>query len=262
MYGLTGMGRMANFFTPLLLLFIGYALYSTSLPKEWGKQEYAFQWQSLTLVIATNIAAVIDLPNFFRYARTQKDGVVSTIILFAIPTPLIEGIGVYLAYSLPNLSLMDALQSQNGLLGLWSALFLLLGGWITNNANLFSATVSSEKLLPHIAEKKRTFILGAIGTIFTCLHPSEYLEAVVNAMGIAVSSMGGVIIPASFLSISAKKGLLSYPICWTCGAIVGYFTLFTGFSLSGIALLDAFITAGLLTSLKKFMERKVYVSNE
>ncbi len=258
MYGLTQMARMANVCAPLLLVTLGYALYMAPIPDSFGIDNAAFKWEGISLVMATSIATVIDLPNFFRYARSQRDGIVSSILLFGIATPLIEGIGVYLAYSLPNLSLMEALHtSETGAIGIISGLFLLCGGWITNNANLFSASVSAEKLLPKLSEAKRVALLGVVAILIALTNPAGYLEEIVNGMGIAVGSMGGVIITGHLLGVSNRHSFLSYPLCWICGVLMGYVALLTG-----IALLDAFLVASLMTGLKQIIEtRRIYATD-
>jgi purine-cytosine permease-like protein len=255
--GLSGMGWMASLCAPLLIATLGFALYQAPIPAETLKEE-KIVWGSISLVMAVSIATVIDLPNFFRYARSQKDCVATLILLFGVATPLIEGIGVYFASSLPGSPLLEALKlNQTGFWTLWSVSFLLVGGWITNNTNLFSAVVSAEKLLPTLSEKKRTLVLGGLGTLLACANPAEYLEFVVNAMGIAVASMGGVIITGRlFPSVRASKSIvLSYPICWFSGAFIGYFALIVGPSITGIALMDAFLVSGLLVFFKHYLER-------
>lgn len=253
MNGLNMIGKIANLSIPFLLITFGWILWDIPSSQKKELETLPFTWNAISLVMAVSIASVIDLPNFFKYARSKRDGIMTIALLFGVATPLIEGVGVYISYASPDLSLVEALQNSG--MGKWAACFLLLGGWLTNNANLFSATVSAEKLFPNIPEKMRVLWLGCAGIVIACMDPFAYLEEVINIMGIAVGSMGAIIIVGHLLGISQSLVArpASYSLFWVCGMMMGLLAMFSEkIAISGIALMDAFIIAALLTAGKYF----------
>lgn len=197
--GIRGMGSieaLASLSMPFLIITIGYALFSSSDGSQIMPATEAFTFSGISLVLASGIAAVIDLPTFFRLAKTRKDGILAACLLFGCVLPLVESVGLYLFMQAKGDSLVQVLvqDSSHVLWKIWVMGFLLLVGWTTNNANLYSAAVSLQTLSPKSSDCSRTLIAGALGTFLSCLNLLEHLVLVLDLIGIVLGSMGAVIV--------------------------------------------------------------------
>lgn len=253
--GLSQISCMTLLCLPMLFATLGWALYDAPLPMVQGE----FQFKGVSLVMATAIAMVIDTPNIYRHALTKKDGLYTTLIVHGLALPFIEIAGVYFASAYAEVDLLEALGAgKPGLWGAASALFLLMGGWVNNNANLYSAVVSAETFLKGTSHSVRTLIIGAVGVFLTFLNPLGYLENVVDGIGIAIGSMGGVLLMGHVIQ-GKKMNFMAYQVCWAMGAAAGYSNLWLGKTLTGIAVLDALIIAALMLLCINYINiRKIY----
>ena len=185
---------MATLMTPLLTLAILYALYYAPVPPS-----APLSMAGLSLVISCSIAAVIDLPTFFREARSPRDAKIAASALFLISLPLVECAGVFI----PTLN----------------PFFLLLAGFTANNANMYSAAVSLETLVP-LPLRHRLLLICLIGTLLALFPLLENLEVYINTIGIIISSMGGVLI--GYLLKKTQGSLLAWGLGALCGLLTGH----------------------------------------
>ncbi len=192
----------------------------------------------LSLVIATGIGGALDLPTYWKDARTKREGIGAVILLFGLAIPLIECVGVYLGSHLINGSFLDLLTQGGGpLWTLWVTLFLFLATWMTNNTNLYSAGVNSFALFPRLSSGQRTILIGLVGTFFASLNILAHFALALEIMGLMIASLGAVLVSSSFQKETS--------FVWntlSCGVGIG-----SGFvSLLGylsFPLLDAFLGA-------------------
>lgn len=196
--GIRGMGSieaLASLSMPFLIITIGYALFSSSSGAPMIPATEALTFSGISLVLASGIAAVIDLPTFFRLAKTKKDGILAVCLLFGLVLPLVESVGLYLFMQAKGDNLVQVLVQEHShvLWKVWVMGFLLLAGWTTNNANLYSAAVSLQTLIPNSSDRYRTLIVGALGTFLSCLNLLDHLVLVLDLIGIVLGSMGAVI---------------------------------------------------------------------
>ena len=166
----------------------------------------------ITLVVGANIAAVIDLPTFLQHAKSLKDAKICIVLLYGLVVPGIECMGIYLSAVTQQESILEVLQSGRGPLWmLWINCFILLSGWTTNNANLYSAFASSYSLRIKLSPSARTLVLGAIGTLIACLNPLGHIEEVLEVFGILIMSMGVIMIAGYLIEIK-----------WRCYETIDY----------------------------------------
>ncbi len=121
-FGIKGIASCATVTAPLLALTVGCALYKSLIgaPNPTGGIAVASNMSALgavSLVISIALAAVIDIPTYYRHARSLKDGTISIILLFIVAIPLIEMAGVALGLRQTG-TLIDILAAQGGLLWL------------------------------------------------------------------------------------------------------------------------------------------------
>lgn len=198
--------------------------------------------EGISLIMGYHIFHVVDLPTFFQHSKSRKDSILAILLLFGITLPLLEGLGIYLSYAAAGTTILDLFTPGTDIA--WyplAALFLLLSGWTTSNTNFYSAVINSVYLLPKWNFKKRTIFLGFLGALLACLNPIEHFDFLLKFLGIALGSMGAVILSEFLLGINS--GSLRPMCAWLIGICIGFFTLAEFFTLTQAPSLDAFITA-------------------
>lgn len=250
MYGMKSLGILANFCVPLMILTLLWALFCAPPPSMMDAQEGSLiRFEAISLVMTVGIAAVIDMPTFFQYARTRKDAVKSSAIMFIVGLPSIECIGAYLGASSNASSLMETLQAGHGYTwSLWIALFMILAGWTTNNTNLFSGGVNASMILSKMSERKRLLLAGAVGTALACTDPLHHLEGFLTILGVGIASVGGAMLCSFAVNkIGYGVSILGNKMGAIVGCLSGIIITFCEVSLTAIPLLDAFLIASLIT---------------
>jgi cytosine permease len=193
-----------------------------------------------TYGLAAAITAVFDLPTYLRNGRGKGTALASVLVAFGVVLPLVEGLGIYIGLKTPGMNLLSALTMQGGAAWtLWVLLFLVLAGWTTNNANLYSAGACLDLLRPSSA-KVKALALGSIGTGLALLPLLSNFEVVLNGMGTLVIAVGSTVLMAYLLRrIDARRNVLACLL----GAAAGFCAL------SGMALIDAAVVSGLATAI-------------
>jgi purine-cytosine permease-like protein len=252
--GIKNIGILANVSLPFLLLTLGYAIYTVDPKYAVLNESPTFSIGGTSLVIALAIAFVVDLPTYYRFAKSAKDGLISISLIFVLVLPLLEIIGVYLTTGNADGNILEVLKRENAVLwNSWIALFLILAGWTTNNLNLYSAAICLQSIFKEMSEKKATLWIGLAGTFLSCYDLLNHLELVLDVVGIFIASMGSVVITRYLfleyygLQLSSR----SYSSCmaaWTLGIAVGFISIL-GYTFTYIALLDAVLGASIGTML-------------
>jgi len=237
--GTQSLNILANLSMPVLIFTIGYAVFQASHePMSFQAEPPTFA--GVSLVLAAAIGVVVDIPTFFREARSSKESMIATVLLFGGILPLLECVGVYLNIHSQGGNLLEVLTTPGAsmLWSVWVASFLALAGWTTNNANLYSASVSLETTLPKVDAKLRVFCLGMFGTAISLFSIEENLAEILNVIGVILSSMGAVL-SLHYLSKQKISNGMNLMICClgVIAAVIG---------LTGIPVLDGYLGAFIL----------------
>lgn len=248
--GMKAMKGLSYFCAPLLGLTLLYATCFSegSLP---SVAPLTISWLGgLSLIIGANIAAVIDLPTYFRHAKSGKDAKICILMLYGIIVPFIEIVGIYLSAVTGGDSILDVLQKGHGALWMmWVSCFVLLSGWATNNANLYSSVTSSYSLPGRFSPIIRTLILGIIGTAIACFNPLGNIEHILDLLSVTIGGMGAVIL-ANYLLERSNSKYRNLPwstfASWLSGIIIGIFSFFFHGLTTGVPAFDAFVTSFLI----------------
>lgn len=238
-HGLKGIGAIARFIAPLLLGTIVLAILLMPEPAEKVSTTSSFSMSGVSLVIACSIAAVIDLPTFFRAAKKPGDAKIAASFLFLLLLPLVQGAGAWIGSNSSALTLVDAFKAVDShlLWQVWISLFMILAGWMTNNGNLYSAGVSLEQILPTWSCEKRVLVAAAFGTILALFPLLEHIEIVLNGVGIVLTAMGGVMLAQLMIQSPPKKRCNL--VAWGFGILFGAFSETGFFVVTGSSVVDA-----------------------
>lgn len=252
MKGIRALSHLSSMSLPILIFTMGMAVF-LSVKNQSIHPTNGFSWGAISLAIGAAITAVIDMPTYFRHVVSIKDGLLAVTILFVLAVPLIEGLGVYLAYQNPAETVISTMMiSDSTFWNLWVMLFMLLAGWTTNNTNLYSASVCLESIWKGASEKTRLIVIAGLGTTLALMHVLDHLTIFLQGLGIFVGSMGAVVL-TNFI-LNTKSCFEISLLAWVFGIIMGLLNLFQLIALTPIAVLDAFLMATLLTCLGRGYE--------
>jgi len=262
LYGIRSLNILSNLSMPVLVGTLGYALFLKD--GDAARITDPMSLGGISLVIAAAIGVIIDLPTYFRHARTKKDGIVSIILIFGVALPVIEFVGVYLATFSSEGTVLEVLKTKDGYLwNMWVALFLVLAGWTTNNTNLYSGVMSLEYLLPKTSHTQRTLLFGAMATALSCLDLLNHLELMLDLLGVMLCSIGAVILTRYLITQilgrePSDKEYKRHFSAWAFGTLLGIGSIMGWVSLTTIAVIDAYIGAMIGTSLILINKKEQY----
>jgi len=219
--GMSGLSRLSLIALPLLLGTLLLACFGKGAT--FSPPSASFSPIAISLIIGSGIGAVIDLPTFFSHARSTKSAIIASLALFGVILPCIQSIGVYLGAKSSSFHLVDILSNAHPFPGwkLWVLLFLGGAGWTTNQTNLYSAVVNAKMLLPTLSWKKRSLLLGFLGTILGCFMTAERFEILLQLVGIALCSLGACLIV--FMLFKRRLPLFIWALGSILGVVVAFF---------------------------------------
>lgn len=269
LFGIRGIGILSTITMPLLIGVLIFSFFSAPLSMlTLAPIGAAISLQGISMIIGGGIAGVIDFPTYFQHAKSKKDGIIVSSILFGLVLPFIEIVGICLGVCFPQSSLLTSLIAGGGII--WSfvvCLFSIFAGWTTNNTNIYSANINSKEICPKFSSKTRTLIFGLIGTLLSTFGFLSHLSIVLNVMGILLGSMGATTLASylmdSFLRCEInKRGQIFNLISFVISIIVGLLTFVNIFHLSQLPLLDAFLTAFITTVGFRYINNKKVITKE
>ena len=243
--GIRGIETLSNLAVPLMIATMALALYQGGGQNTSADSSH-FTFSGLSLVLAASIACVVDMPTFFRHATSEREAVKASIATFLVGIPLVEVMGAFLSSTTGAASLIDALYCfDSPLWRVWIMLFILLAGWTTNNANLYSAAMSMKSLMPTLSDKRAIGYLGIVAILFSLCNILGHLALFLDVMGVMVASMGGVIFAGYILQrgTNIARNVVALVMGVSCGL---YCHIMQG-ALTNVPILDALIISSAMT---------------
>lgn len=253
-YGLRGLDRLSIYSVPLMALFMVFALY-LGFQRAASDQLSGFLGSggSLPLAIASTIGMVILtpvlMPDFTRYARTEKDALIAIIGMVAgFPFVLIVG------------GLLSIITGQSEIMLIMAGLSVLLPAlvvfvfstWITNTANLYSATLTLATV-SRIASWKLTVGGSLLATGLAVGGFMTHFLDFVMALSIVIPPLASIYVTDFFVvrkqryDIDALKQscAVGWPalISWVLASAVAWMTSFEGWTLTSQPTLDSLLVA-------------------
>lgn len=256
--GLRFLTWLSNVCVPLLIATIGYAVYQVgALSFEQSSDLQSFHvWdgKGISLVLASSIAATIDLPTFYRHARQRKESTGASIVNYLIAMPLVQIAGMWLYYGTKEKTITQAFAAHPSFSWkVWVVCFMLLAGWTTNNVNLYSAALSLKSLFSQLSFSKLMAIAGLGGCLLVFIPLLDQFAQSLDLIGIFVASMGLVMFMAYILeSVSMHPNSLCVWLAWSIGIGSGLIAKFLPAWGTGAPVLDAAMAAGLALPLIHF----------
>ncbi|MGJ8716629.1 MAG: purine-cytosine permease family protein [Maribacter stanieri] len=255
-YGFRMIERFSAIAVPLMLLFVVYVLYVTTTQ---NSMETLFQidgngsmstTQAISAVVGMVILTPVLMPDYSRFARTDKDSLIS-ILGLTIGFPL-----VLLAGGIPSLITgeIDIMKIMIGLSLTIPALFILIfSTWTTNTANLYSTQLTLSTVFTKTKEAKLGILASIVGTLLALFGVAIHFIDFLNVSSIFIPPVSAIFI-ADFFFVKKQHYEVerfnelpvfdtSALISWVVACIVAYLGAFDYITFTSISFFDSFIIA-------------------
>lgn len=184
----------------------------------------------IVTVIGAWMSGAIVAPDISRYAKSEKDAVISSGLAFVVGNSILMWVGAIFAIAVGE---WDLIKVFTGLgLGAIALVFLIAIQWTTSDNNLYSASLGLANVLKRDDKFKITLALGAGGVALATAGIYGYFINYLVFLGVLLPPVAGIsIVDAYFFSHKYKKApnaitvKYSIPafISWGVGIAVGIF---------------------------------------
>lgn len=255
--GMRGLERLSVYSVPLMVIFI---LYTLTLALNAGAPgqlaNYAGHGGSLAAAISSTVGMVVMMPvlmpDVTRYAHGLR-GCLAASLGIALGFPL-----VLMAGGLPAI-----LTGQNGIADnlahfgvVLPALFILLfSNWITNTANLYSATLTLATV-SRASDWKLTLGAGVAGTALAMAGFMRHFEQFVFGLSVFIPPIASIYLVDFFLLRGQRYDATRIPalpawrwsalLAWALACTVAWLGSYRGWQFSSVPTLDALLTAAIV----------------
>lgn len=252
--GFKGIDKLALYLVPIMLLFIGYAAYTSLGADAAGSftQNNDFTLSTaISAVVGSYIAGVIIQPDYSRFARSHSGAAWAVFFALGVCFPLVQYFSAIPSLSLGNADIIAVMT----LLGLGIPAFFLLvfGAWSSNVLCLYSSGISIATVLPKRSFKQIISAIGIIGTALALVEAQSYLINFLVVLGVLIPPIGAIYCLDAFwlrrfayADTSPQAGYRWLPLLsWAVGIIAGFCSHFALVNLTGISSLDSLIASAL-----------------
>lgn len=261
-WGYRSIERLSVWSVPLLVLFIGIAIFTafhskgTSAIWEPVSGSPIPMGTAISLVIGIFIVGTVLSPDIARWARTPKHAVTAAFIGFFVGNSFMTIIAIFLSRVMNTDDLTNIFITLG--LGLPAIIVLTLAQWTTNTSNLYSASLGFSVVFQRVPKKLITVVAGFMATLLAVFGIYDKFLSFLNIITMFVSPIGGIY-TAEYLLVDRNKftfeGLdrnknwvVRSLAVWVAATFFAYMTTavpdgFGWFQLTTVPALDAFIFA-------------------
>lgn len=258
--GIQTIGRFALWNLPLMVLTLAYAVSAVYAPGSLPHDSHEITAAGMPLVVASNLALVVDMSTYYRFASSYRDATVSVFITFLIVIPMVAAVGIALGYFVPGVSMIGAIVRGGGVWWkVWAAAFLASSGCMINNGNLYSCSVAIRPLTGGLGDRTRLFVLGCFGSALACLDLVPRFELLLKGIAILLGSMAAVMLTNYVMDGCETRSYSERLQAWNrvilvAGVAFGLLFAFgTDIRMTGISFVDTGIFASVSTIALRIM---------
>ena len=241
---------------PLLIVFLIYVLYSTvdsqsieSILNIKGNASLSIT-EAISAIVGLTILTPVLMPDFSRFARTDKDSLISVLAL-VIGFPIILLAGAIPSLMTGEIDIMKIMISLS--LTIPAFIILVFSTWTTNTSNLYSTQLT----LSTIFRKQKIATLGiiasAIGTLIAAIGIATHFIDLLSILSVLIPPISAIFIADFFFIKKQKYDLndfdtlpdfgISAIISWILSCVVAYLANYNYINLTSISFFDSFIVA-------------------
>ncbi len=210
---------------------------------------------AISIIVGSWAVGASVTADFSRFAKTPKQGVVSTVAAFLIGGPVLLLLSALLALVSGHTDFVDIMYFAG--LGIPALVVLMLATWTTNDTNLYLSSLSFTGAIKVLKKWQVATFSGVIGITAATLGITGFFIEWLLFLGVFFPPMAGVFTVAFFFNRSRymadnlePESKLDLPMitAWGIASYIGYLTSFVeSITLSGIPALDAYASAIILT---------------
>lgn len=253
-FGLRGLDRLSICAVPLMAAFLLYTLY-LGLGRAASGQLLGFagSGESVALAISSTIGMVVLtpvlMPDFTRYARSDRDALI-TLLGMVVGFPFVLIVGGLLSIVSGKGEIMEIMAVLGVLLP--ALVVLVFSTWITNTANLYSATLTLATVTR--AASWKLSVLGSLVATALALggFMSHFLDFIL-ALSIVIPPLASVYL-ADFFILSHQRYRVEdlehlpgfgWPalLSWALASVLAWMTTYEGWTLTTQPTLDSMLVA-------------------
>lgn len=271
-YGFKIIERFSSVAVPLMVIFLVYILYITinehsldSLLSIKGNNNLSIT-EAISAIVGLTILTPVLMPDFSRFARTDKDSLISVLAL-VIGFPII-----LLAGAIPSLITgeIDIMKIMIGLsLTIPAFIILVLSTWTTNTSNLYSTQLTLSTVFKNQKFSKLGIISSIIGTIIAIIGIATHFIDLLSVLSVLIPPISAIFIADFFFINKQNYDLkdfdklpafgISAISSWVISCSVAYLASYNIISLTSISFFDSFIIAFILYLVfKKYLKLDNY----
>jgi len=203
--------------------------------------------QGITVVIGGFVVGAVIMPDYCRYVRNTRHGLLAAVLHFGLAYPLILLMLAVVSIHSGERNFITILSSLGfGLMGL---LVLIFATWTTNTGNLYSTALVLKTLLTGVPQWMLVMAVGTAGTVLAITGITHYFIDFLLFLGISIPPIAGIYI-ADYFFVRGRRYQLAdldkvppvvYPafIAWAAGGLVAYLTTYGYLQLTSIPACDA-----------------------
>ena len=255
-FGFKIVERFSVLTVPLLIVFLIYVLYSTvdsqsieSILNIKGNASLSIT-EAISAIVGLTILTPVLMPDFSRFARTDKDSLISVLAL-VIGFPIILLAGAIPSLMTGEIDIMKIMISLS--LTIPAFIILVFSTWTTNTSNLYSTQLT----LSTIFRKQKIATLGiiasAIGTLIAVIGIATHFIDLLSILSVLIPPISAIFIADFFFIKKQKYDLndfdtlpdfgISAIISWILSCVVAYLANYNYINLTSISFFDSFIVA-------------------
>lgn len=180
----------------------------------------------ISIVVGGMAVGAVGAPDITRFSRSKKDNF-KALFFMVLPVAIIQPIASMIVGLYANSSNMAyVLTKMGGILGM---VLVVLGGWTSNDNNLYSSSLALSEILGKGKRWQLTIVIGVLGSIVAGIIDMSLYENLMFILGAFALPILGVtisdyyILPRiGFKSGMAKEKTLNYLaiISWAFGGIL------------------------------------------
>jgi len=255
-FGFKAIDKLALMAVPLLFaaltVLVYLALRDTSLSNLRAYSNNAMTLgQGITAVIGGFIVGAVIMPDYCRYVRNTRHGLLAAILHFGIAYPLIL---LMLAVVSIHSGEKNFIHIMTGMgFGVVGLLVLIFATWTTNTGNLYSNSLVLKTIFTPVPQWVIVTVAGVLGTLLAVVGITHFFIAFLLFLGISIPPVAGIYIADYFFVHKRNYRLenleiqpaIAWPafIAWIVATVAAYLSTNGWFTLSTIPSCDAILVA-------------------
>jgi hypothetical protein len=194
--------------------------------------------------------------------KSWKYAKILIITWFLVLMPLVQTLGALYATSNQAVSLNEYLNKYLFAGNLWGTLTivlcLMMGSFMANIGNIYSAGICLNTFIPHSSFNACVFAGGVIGILWACTGTSQYMYVLLEVMGVVMASIS---VGTIAWWLAGPPSIVLTLISWILGICIGVSSLAGILTITTYASLDAALVSGVVYCLLNILSKHNAISD-